>query len=296
MPRTRTSPAERRRAGAEAGRRGEAWAIPTLREPRYSQSLERGLAILAAFSQQRPVLGIADIADALGMSRSTTHRYVITLVALGYLEQGASRKYRLGLRVTDLGMAALSATGLREHARPALEELSRGSSYTATLAVLDGEDMVVLERVRSPRRRPWNAEPDLRPGSRLPARATALGMLLLAHLPDRERREAAARVAGTRLRPKAPTSKRVLKEQLEEISARGLAVSDQETGDGQLELAAPVRNQDGDVVAAVGISAPAAQITAQQLLRALGPQVETAAGRVSATLGFRRADERAQAR
>ena len=62
---------------------------PSLREPRYSQSLERGLAILGCFTPKRPVLGIADIADELGMSRSTTHRYVITLVALGYLEQGA---------------------------------------------------------------------------------------------------------------------------------------------------------------------------------------------------------------
>ena len=64
------------------------------------------------------MLGIADIADELDMSRSTTHRYVITLLALGYLEQGASRKYRLGRRVIDLGMSALSSTGLREHSHP----------------------------------------------------------------------------------------------------------------------------------------------------------------------------------
>ena len=79
------------------------------------------------------MLGIADIADELGMSRSTTHRYVITLVALGYLEQGASRKYRLGLRVTDLGMSALNATGLREHSHPYLEELRQRTTYTVNL-------------------------------------------------------------------------------------------------------------------------------------------------------------------
>ncbi len=111
-----------------------------------SQSLERGLAILGCFTPKRPVLGIADIADELGMSRSTTHRYVITLVALGYLEQGASRKYRLGLRVTDLGMSALNSTGLREHAHPYLEELRQRTSYTTSLGVLDGD--------RRPVRRP----------------------------------------------------------------------------------------------------------------------------------------------
>ncbi len=98
------------------------------------------------------MLGIADIADELEMSRSTTHRYVITLVALGYLEQGASRKYRLGLRVTDLGMSALSSTGLREHARPYLEELRQRTSCTAGVSVLDGEEVLLLDRVRSLRR------------------------------------------------------------------------------------------------------------------------------------------------
>src|SRR5690349_17327870 len=110
MPRTRIDRGSPENGGTRA------WSVPSLREPRYSQSLERGLAILSCFSARRPVLGIAEIAEDLGMSRSTTHRYVITLVALGYLEQGDSRKYRLGLRVTDLGMAALSSTGLREHA------------------------------------------------------------------------------------------------------------------------------------------------------------------------------------
>src|SRR6202142_671425 len=100
-----------------------AWSIPGLREPRYSQSLERGLAILACFTPKRPVLGIADLADELGMSRSTTHRYVITLTRLGYLEQGVKRKYRLTLRVTDLGISAMNGMSLYEHAHPYLEEL-----------------------------------------------------------------------------------------------------------------------------------------------------------------------------
>src|ERR1700728_4827592 len=114
------------------GQEGE-WSIPSLREPRYSQSLKRGLAILGCFTPERPVLGIADIADDLGMSRSTTHRYVITLVALGYLEQGASRKYRLGLHGTDLGLAALNSTVLREPAHQDLEELRSETACTASL-------------------------------------------------------------------------------------------------------------------------------------------------------------------
>src|ERR1700726_3506485 len=147
MPRTRSAASKAVENGSEP-----AWSIPSLREPRYSQSLERGLAILSCFTAKRPVMGIADIAEELGMSRSTTHRYVITLVALGYLEQGASRKYRLGLRVTDLGMSALNSTGLREHAHPYLDELRRRSSYTVSLGVLDDTDVLYVDRARSLRR------------------------------------------------------------------------------------------------------------------------------------------------
>ena len=134
MPRTRASAAK---AAGEA--HDPAWSIPSLREPRYSQSLERGLAILGCFTPSAPCSGSPTSPTSSEMSRSTTHRYVITLVALGYLEQGASRKYRLGLRVTDLGMSALSSTGLREHARPYLEELRQRTSCSAGLSVLDGE-------------------------------------------------------------------------------------------------------------------------------------------------------------
>src|SRR5258708_38071732 len=94
------------------------WALPMLRGRRYSQSLERGLAILGCFTSEHPVMGIADIADELGMSRSTTHRYVTTLLALGYLEQGRSRKYRLRLRVTDPRRPAPNAPGRRDHVHP----------------------------------------------------------------------------------------------------------------------------------------------------------------------------------
>src|ERR1700677_1293971 len=166
MPRTRSAASKAPANGDEP-----AWSGPGPRAPRYSQSLERGLAILGCFTPQRPVLGIADIADDLGMSRSTTHRYVITLVALGYLEQGASRKYRLGLRVTDLGMSALNSTGLREHSHPYLEELRQRTSYTTSLGVLDGIEVLYIDRARSFRRGQANIDLNLHTGSRLPAYA-----------------------------------------------------------------------------------------------------------------------------
>ena len=173
------------------------------------------------------MLGIADIADGLGMSRSTTHRYVITLVALGYLEQGTSRKYRLGLKVTDLGMAALNSTGLREHAHEYLEELRQRTSYTASLAVLDGADILYVDRVQSFRRGQSKIDLGLHPGSRLPAYCTATGKLLLANLPEDEQREILASMKLTKRGPNTITSKEALRGELDAVLDEEFAVNDE---------------------------------------------------------------------
>ncbi|HEX5853575.1 MAG TPA: IclR family transcriptional regulator [Solirubrobacteraceae bacterium] len=268
-----------------------AWSIPSLREPRYSQSLERGLAILGCFTPSRPVLGIADIADDLGMSRSTTHRYVITLVALGYLEQGASRKYRLGLRVTDLGMSALNSTGLREHAHPYLEELRQRTSYTVSLGVLEETDVLYVDRVRSFRRGQGAVDLNLHPGSRLPAYCTAMGKLLLANLPESEQRELVAAMKLAKRGPNTITSKKTLREELDEILAAGFAVNDEELAAELFSIAAPVRNEARDVVAAVNVAAHSSMISLEEMVDALGPHLVSTADRISARLGYRRDDE-----
>jgi IclR family pca regulon transcriptional regulator len=288
MPRTSSATPK-----AENGRQ-DAWSIPSLREPRYSQSLERGLAILGCFTPKRPVLGIADIADQLGMSRSTTHRYVITLVALGYLEQGASRKYRLGLRVTDLGMSALNSTGLREHAHPYLEELRQRTSYTSSLAVLEGTEILYVDRVRSFRRGQNLLDLDLHPGSRLPAYCTAMGKLLLAYLPESSQREELAAIKPTKRGPNTITSKKGLREELDQVHDAGFAVNDEELAADLYSIAAPVRNEARDVVAAVNLSAESSMISLEEMVDALGPHLVSAADRISARLGYRRDDERNQ--
>ena len=113
----------------------------------YSQSLERGLAILSAFKSGRPLLGISELAREIGLGRSTTHRYVATLAALGYLQQDpATRKYRLGPRVLDLGFSAINSMELRQIAAPDLQTLSDSTGHTVNMAVLDGIDILYVDR------------------------------------------------------------------------------------------------------------------------------------------------------
>jgi IclR family transcriptional regulator, pca regulon regulatory protein len=273
--------------GVEDGR-----LVPRLREPRYSQSLERGLAILTCFTPQRPVMGIVDIADELGMSRSTTHRYMITLLELGYLEQGGSRKYRLGLRVTDLGMSALNSMSLREYARPDLEELRQETRFTVNLAILDGSEILYVDRVRGSRPGQSKIDFDLHVGSRLPASCTALGKLLLAYLPDAEQEALIASLKLAKGGPNAIASKKALKAELGQISEEGLAVDDEELAAEVQAIAAPVRSSGGEVIAAVGLVGLRSMITVDELVVSLSPHLIATAARISARLGFRRDDER----
>jgi IclR family pca regulon transcriptional regulator len=269
---------------------GEWVSTPTLAEPRYSQSLERGSAILECFTPERPVLGIADLADALGMRRSTTHRYAITLTKLGYLLQVEKRKYTLTLRVTDLGMSAMNSTSLRAHARPHLEELRRRTGFTVTIAVLDGPEVLLVDRVSGDRRGMRQIDLIQTPGSRVPAYCTALGKLLLAHLPEYEQQAVVTQMTLSKSARNTISSKRALRIELQHIRQQSLATAEEELAPKLHSIAAPVRSSS-ETVAALGLDAPSSVITMGSLVEGLGPHLISTADRISARLGFRREDE-----
>jgi DNA-binding IclR family transcriptional regulator len=254
-----------------------------LREPRYSQSLERGLAMLACFTAETPTLGIADMADRLNMSRSTTHRYAITLVALGYLEQGSNRKYRLGLRPQDLGMSALDANVVRPAARPYLAELHKSSGYTVGLGVLDAGEVLYLDHLAS-RQRGQTSGPRIRVGVRIPAHCTSIGKALLAFLSD-EGREDILRGKLKRHADGTITNKKTLRTMLAEIAGQGYAISDEELWAGARSLAVPVYDGEG-VVAAVNISIYRSAISVERLIEEFYPLVGGVAEKISRTLGY----------
>src|SRR6187401_2173424 len=176
-----------------------------------SQSLGRGLAILSAFKPATPELGISELARVLGLTRSTSHRYVATLAPLGYLQQNPqSRKYRLGPRVLDLGFSAINSMELRQIAADHLQQLSDETGHTVNMAILDGADIVYIERCRSSQPGQRDIDLDLHVGSRLPAYCTSLGKAMLAFLPDEERDAAVERVQFSRLGPNTRTTRQAL--------------------------------------------------------------------------------------
>ncbi len=266
--------------------------LPELAAPRYSQSLERGLAILECFTPEQPVWGIAELADQLGMSRPTTHRYVITLVALGHLKQDVRRKYSLGINVVDLGLSATSRMRLEDHAQPFMADLRRRSRLTVVLAVLDGPRVRVVDSLRGSRRGQRLIDLDQISYAWLPVHCTALGKLLLANLPDSEQRSVISELTLTRHMPQTITGKRALRAELQGLCGQSLAAADEELLPGMYSIAAPIRAESHEVVAAVGIDAHASMIALADLVDALGPHLIATADRVSARLGYRRDDER----
>lgn len=256
---------------------------------RYSRVLQRGLAVLACFTPERPELGASELAQMLGIGRSTAHRFARALEELGYLERTESRKYRLTLGVLDLGMAAFSAIGLREHAHPHVQELARRSGLTVALGVLDGPQVLVVDEVRAKRK---GRKAALQGGGAggcgtyLPAYCTSLGKVLLAHLSSDWQAELISEMELLERAPKTILTAEQLQAELDRVRDDGFAVNDEELAAGTCAIAAPVRDESGDVIAAVSVAALGGEIELEQLMdRCLGPLMATAE-RISARLGW----------
>ena len=249
----------------------------------FSQSLERGLAVLGAFSPDRPALGISELARALDLTRSTTHRYVTTLATLGYLQQDDStRKYRLGPRVLDLGFSVLGSLGIREIAAPHLRRLTDATGHTSNLAIRDDTDVILIDRVRGRPGRYHHLEYTLHVGSRLPSYCSATGKALLAFLPRPDLDRLVDRIDFVQRGPRTLTDKSALLTELEHVRRTGIAVNDEELDSALRSIATPVRARTGDVVAAVNVSIPWSPVAMNDLVSQLGPSLQDTARQIGA--------------
>jgi IclR family transcriptional regulator, pca regulon regulatory protein len=249
---------------------------------RFSSSLVAGLAILDCFCAERPQMGIAALADQLDMTRSTTHRYAATLVALGYLEQDHARQYRLAPRVADLGLALLDSMTLRRDAHESLLWLRGQTGRTVSMAILDRGHIRYIERLRGWRQGQHGADLHLGLAARQPIHCTAMGKVLLAYLPEPRQEALISELELFKQGPNAITSKKELRTELGRIRRAGIAVSDEEQAPGLRAIAAPVLDEQGLALAAVAVATPSEALSRKELVTRIGPLVETAAERAGA--------------
>jgi len=251
----------------------------------FSQSLERGLAVLSAFRPDRPALGISELSRELGLTRSTTHRYVATLATLRYLERdSATRRYRLGPRVLDLGFSMLRSLELREIAAPHLRRLTETTGHTSNLAIRDDIDVILIDRVRGRPGRYHHLEFSLHVGSRLPSYCSATGKALLAFLPRRDLERLLDRIDLVQRGPRTLTDKHSLMAELEHVRRTGLATNDEELESALRSIAAPVRSRSGEVVAAVNVAIPWSPAPMNELVGQLGPTIQGTASQIAASV------------
>ncbi len=259
-------------------------------EAGYSQSLERGLAILGAFTEHSPVMGIADLAREVDLNKSTAFRYVATLARLGYLQQDPeSKKYTLGPKVVDLGFAAINSMEITRVAGRHLQALADETGHTVSMAVLDGTDIVYVDRRRSSRASYPSLDLNLHVGSRLPAYCTAMGKVLLAHRDPGSLRTLLERTDLARRAPKTITAREQLTFALSRVRETGIALNDEELAPGLRALAVPVRARSGEVVAAINVAVYLTLSTAtiESLNRRLEHPLRRAANEISLRLGHR---------
>lgn len=248
-----------------------------------SLSLERGLKILLLFNDASPTRTIGELADALGLSRASAHRYVATLVELDYLQRcRGKRSYRLGSRAVSLGLSALNTMDVRRIGKPHVERLSRDLGYTVTIGILVDLAVMEIEKVRSGPSIDLNNDP----GVRLPAYCTAQGKVLLAALREPERANHVRSLRLTALTANTITRHVDLLDELSQVARRGFGTNNEEFVYGLRGVAAPIRDASGEIIASVGISGYASQTPLRELRGILARHVLETAAAISADLGY----------
>ena len=254
-------------------------ARPSGRPTHFVQSLERGLAVIRAFDAEHTALTLSDVARATGLTRAAARRFLLTLSDLGYVRTDG-RLFALTARVLELGYAYLSSLSLPEVAEPHLERLVAEVHESSSVSVLDDEDVVYVARVPVSR----IMTVSINVGTRFAAYATSMGRVLLAGLTDEELDAYLQRVQLDRLSPRTVRSAGALRAELARVRAQGWAIVDQELEAGLRAVAAPIRDRDGRVVAAVNLSTHASRTTTETMRRRLLPALLATAARIEGDL------------
>lgn len=248
------------------------------------KSLSRGLQVLHCFTPDNPSLQLTEIAAALGIPKGSAFRVIATLEELGYIQQDpTSKRYRLGVQVLALGQTCLAGLIYPDIALPHLEELAHKTRESASMAILDGNEIVYVARASIQRVMSSN----LYVGSRLPSYCTSMGKVLLAHLGDETRQKLLANTELKAYTHKTITDPNQLRGTLEQIRLQGYAISDEELELNLKSAAAPIRNGSGAVVAAINVSMLASRVQQAELENTIIPRLLESAQAISNALGFR---------
>ena len=246
------------------------------------KSLFKMLEVLEAFSSTEPELSVVEIARRTGLPRTTVHRIVDSLRSVGFLEQDASRdRYRLGLKLFELGGSALMNLPLYREAPPFVDTLAKLSGEDVHLCIFDGAQMVFVNRRSQIAPRPHNTVITMEAS---PCHSTGVGKAALAFQSDVVI-DRVIRAGLPRFTPNTIVEPKRLKAELAAIRTRGYSIDDCEHEPELRCVGAPIRNSAGRVFAAVSASGPTKRVTSDRVPE-LARIVMTHAELLSIRLGY----------
>lgn len=223
------------------------------------RAVERALDVLLCFTSQTPELSMSQIAERIGINKSTVHRLLSTLEGKRFVERDPSTGvYRPGLRLLQMASLAMEQNSLRRLAAPFMQSLRDQYKENVNLAVLDGADVVYLDVIEGSQRVKLAAVP----GQRLPAFCTASGKAILAFLPQEKLKNVLER-GMPKLTQATISSPDELLRNIDGIRKRGFAISEQEFEDGINAVAVPICDQP---IASISIAGPAYRLTHDRML------------------------------
>lgn len=235
------------------------------------QPVYKALQVLRVLGDERRALALSEICYRVDLPKTTVFRYLQTLSACGFVMHDPDTDlYRIGLRVWELGQSVHEPLRIRDLALPALRDLRDQFNETVNLGVLDGPEVVYLEIIES--RRSLRMQAQL--GGRDPVYSTALGKAMLAFLPE-SRWPAHLPPSLAPRTDRTVVSLAGLRQTLAQARERGFALDDEENEEGARCIAAPVFNHQGQVTAAVSLSAPANRMPDRLLPKAAAAVIQT---------------------
>jgi DNA-binding IclR family transcriptional regulator len=246
---------------------------------RRVRSAERVAAVLDLLRRSPEPLRHVDVARALKLPKSSASNLLDTLLDVGLVRQD-DRGYALGVKLIELGAAAAERLDIRGIARPVLRDLSELGIGTSNLAILDGHDVLYIEKLNNPEHVIQIAT---RVGGTVPAHTTALGKVLVAALPAEERLRWLSEHPFTAVTEHTITSASRFEQALEFATANGYALDDEESNLRTVCVAAPVRDHTGTTVAAISLTCLSADVGDERKLQINA--VIAGAGQVSELLG-----------
>jgi IclR family KDG regulon transcriptional repressor len=250
------------------------------------QTIERASLILDILGKSPQGLSIGELSQKTGLPKGTTHRLLTSLAYFDYVRQDAiTKNYLLGYKLVELGNLLLHQIDLRTEAHPYLIELADRTSETAHMVILDRNEALYVDKVEASEVN-GGLRMASRLGSRIPTHCSAVGKVLLAFLPEERFLSIVEDKGLPRRTENTITDIEELKKHLELIREHGYAFDDEENEKGVKCVAAPIRDQNGEVKAAISISVPGSRIRTDMLLTKVKDQVVETAMKISNKLGY----------